>query len=226
MNATAPSTDRPRNEVCLRFDGILFDSDGVLVDSLERAADAWDQWSATFSPAFDFRTMVEHGVPARDLVARLVQPSMLDRACSVLEQYEIDSADGTVALPGAVDLTRSLPPRKWAVVTSATRPLAQARLRAAEIAPQVLVTADDITNGKPHPEPYLKGAQAIGIEPSRCAVFEDAPAGVRAALAAGVEIVIGVGEATRSAGASYVINSLDDVTYRGGCLCFTPIPKR
>ena len=87
-------------------------------------------------------------------------------------------------MPGAIELVRSIPEGRWGVVTSGTRHLASARLKLAGIpVPKVMVTADDVVNGKPHPEPYLKGAELLGVNPAECLVIEDAPAGIRAAHA-------------------------------------------
>ncbi len=202
------------------IDGLLFDNDGVLSDSLELAAIGWDRWSAEYAPDFDFRTMVEHGVPARDLVAKLIAPELVADACVVLERYEIEESEATEPLPGAVALTSALPGDRWAVVTSATPELARVRLAAAGLHPVHVVTADDVTHGKPHPEPYLAGARAIGVDPARCVVFEDAPAGVQAALAAGVGVIVGIGES--AVGATVTVPSLAHVTWADGVLRVTP----
>lgn len=212
-------------------EGLLFDNDGVLSDSLELAARGWDRWAAEFAPQFDFRTMTEHGVPARDLVARLLPADRVDAACVVLERYEIAESAGTRPLPGAVELTRTLPEDRWAVVTSATPELARVRLEAAGLAPRILVTADDVSHGKPHPEPYLAGARALGLDPAVCVVFEDAPAGVRAARAAGIGVVVGIGRALAEAepepgvGATIVVPSLAHVAWSEGVLTVGGAPR-
>jgi mannitol-1-/sugar-/sorbitol-6-phosphatase len=198
--------------------GLLFDNDGVLSDSLEQAVLAWKRWAVEYAPHFDVDTQFEHGVPARDLIARLVAPELVDEAFAALESDEIDVSSGTVALAGARELTASLPPGSWAVVTSATPLLARARLASAGIEPSVLVTADDVQHGKPHPEPYLAGARAIGVDPANCVVFEDAPAGVRAALAAGVGLVVGIGDEVREEGATLIVDSLAQVSWADGVL--------
>ena len=199
------------------IDGLLFDNDGVLSDSLGLAALGWNRWALEYSPGFDFATSAEHGVPARDLVARLVAPELVAEACAVLERYEIEVSGRTRALPGALALTQSLPPAQWAVVTSATPELARVRLAAAGLQPTVVVTADDVVNGKPHPEPYRAGAAAIGIDPARCVVFEDAPAGVAAARAAGVGVVVGIGD-QHLPDATIVVPSLAHVSWADGVL--------
>lgn len=199
------------------IDGLLFDNDGVLSDSLALAALGWDRWAAEYAPGFSFATDAEHGVPARDLVAKLVAPELVVEACAVLERYEIEVSHETQSLPGAVALTQSLPAAQWAVVTSATPELAHVRLAAAGLQPTTVVTADDVVNGKPHPEPYLAGAAAIGIEPGRCVVFEDAPAGVAAARAAGIGVVVGIGSQDLR-DATVVVPSLAHVRWADGVL--------
>ncbi|KRA24059.1 hypothetical protein ASD65_06190 [Microbacterium sp. Root61] len=200
-------------------EGILFDCDGVLVDSLESAAIAWDAWAATYAPGFDFRTQIEHGVRASDTVAGLVAPEILAEAIAALEAEEVRGAGGTVPIDGALPLTSSLPRDRWGVVTSGVRPLAIARLIAAGHAlPDVLVTADDVTRGKPDPEPYARGAVALGVAPAHCAVFEDASAGVRAARAAGIGFVVGVGDHLEGAVVDAVVPDLTWVRYEGGVL--------
>ena len=103
---------------------------------------------------------------------------------------EIEDKEGVTALPGAAKLLRGLPPQRFAIVTSATRPLAVARLGYAGLpVPAQMVTADDVTHGKPSPEPYLKGAALAGFAAGDCLVFEDTPAGVASARAAGTQVI-------------------------------------
>ncbi|MEX5277926.1 HAD-IA family hydrolase [Kocuria sp. CPCC 205261] len=205
-----------------RIEGILFDCDGVLVDSLEAAARAWDAWSLSYAPDYDFRTMIEHGVRAADTVATLVHADQFTRAVRDLEIEELNTVEGTVAIPGAVALTTSLGTLPWAVVTSGTRRLAHARLRAANIpCPRGVVAAEDVHQGKPAPEPYLKGAELLGVPPDRCAVFEDAPAGIAAARAAGAGLVVGVGLAAAAAGPDITIPDLTAARYQDSLLSLT-----
>lgn len=206
-------------ETRFAVDGVLFDSDGVLVDSLEDAAVVWDAWAAQYAPHFDFRTQVQHGVRAAEMVAALVAPERVAEAVAALDAAEIASAVGTRPIPGAPELTAALPADRWAVVTSAIRELARGRLAAAgHPLPPVLVSAEDITHGKPHPEPYLRGAALLGFSPERCGVIEDAPAGVAAARAAGVGVVIGVGDRLEGAVVDAHVDDLRSITWEDGAL--------
>jgi sugar-phosphatase len=124
-------------------------------------------------------------------VIRTVAPH-LDAEAEVrqLESREAADHDGVAVMPGAVDLVRRIPEGLWGVVTSGSRDLASARLLLAGIPlPKVMITADDVTNGKPHPEPYLKGAKSLSVDPAECLVIEDAPAGIRAAHACGMKVI-------------------------------------
>lgn len=174
-------------------DGILFDNDGVLVDSIPVAMRIWREWAQNRSLGVDPTIDFPHGTPARGYIATLVPAEDVDDAYRELDQAEIEHAMEVEAIPGAVELTGSLPRDRWVVVTSAGRELAMGRVRAAGHDPSLMVSVDDVTRGKPDPEPYLRGAQLLDLDPSRVAVFEDAPVGVRAARAAGVGLVVGVG---------------------------------
>jgi sugar-phosphatase len=199
--------------------GFLFDCDGVLADSLESAAGAWDAWSARHAPHFDFRRDHVHGRRAGDTVAELVAQEHRHVAERALELLEIEHVGSTAEIAGAGALLRALPADRWAVVTSGTRVLARMRLTSAAVPmPRFLITAEDVTHGKPHPEPYLAGASAIGIDPARCVVFEDAPAGIVAAIEAGVGVVIGVGMGAVGTAATCVIPDLTAASYRDGFL--------
>jgi mannitol-1-/sugar-/sorbitol-6-phosphatase len=173
-----------------RCAAILFDLDGVLIDSTRSVERQWRIWARERSIDEERVVAVAHGVRAIEVI-RTVAPH-LDAAAEVriLESRESADYEGVAVMPGAVDLVRTIPDGLWCVVTSGTRHLAIARLRLAGIpVPKVLITADDVINGKPHPEPYLKGAQQLGVSPKGCLVIEDAPAGIRAAHAGGMKAV-------------------------------------
>jgi len=196
--------------------GLLFDCDGVLVDSDDAVAQAWDSWAAEYAPGFDFARDINQGRPAAETVAELVPSRDCARATRALMQLEIDSAPMVRALPGAAELLPLLPDGTWTVVTSGVLAVARARLIAAGLpCPKDLVTADDVRHGKPAPDPYLIGAQRLGIAPVRGVVFEDAQAGVSSALAAGIGLTVGVGERGLRTRAHLVVADLRGIRYDG-----------
>ncbi|MBZ5567425.1 MAG: HAD family hydrolase [Acidobacteriia bacterium] len=169
---------------------ILFDLDGVLIESRPAVERQWSIWAREHHLDPTQVIHVAHGRPTIETI-REVAPQ-LDAAAeaNLLEQREIADLDGLRAIPGAADLLANIPPDRWAVVTSATRALATTRLRAVSLpVPRTMVSADDITCGKPDPEPYLKGAAALGFQPRQCVVIEDAPSGIQAGKAAGMRVV-------------------------------------
>jgi sugar-phosphatase len=174
----------------IRCRALLFDMDGVLVDSTPAVARVWTVWANRFglNPAEVVRQA--HGRPSIATIRELL-PSADHRAeDQAIEKAEIEDIEDIVALPGTKQLLDALPPDRFAVVTSATHPLAVVRLQAAGFAiPKHLVTASDIQRGKPDPEPYLRGAQILGIPPVDCVVIEDAPAGIQSGKAAGSRVL-------------------------------------
>ncbi len=169
---------------------ILFDLDGVLVDSTGSVGRQWRIWAHERGIDEEKVIAIAHGVRAVEVI-RTVAPQ-LDAEAEVrsLEKREAADHDGVAVMPGAIDLVRSIPEGFWGVVTSGSRQLATARLKLAAIPlPKVMITADDVVNGKPHPEPYLKGAEQLGANPKECLVIEDAPAGIRAAHAGGMKVI-------------------------------------
>lgn len=195
---------------------LLFDNDGVLVDSHAAAADAWALWAEKYAPGWDWDSPENAGVRAEDKVRQMVSADMFDEANSYINQLEQDTAHETVPLGGAVALTNSLRAGIWTVCTSANANLGKARLEAAGIpVPAELVTGDHVPRGKPHPDPYLMGAQNLGVEPENCVVFEDAAAGVQAAIDAGVGLVVGVSERALDTAADIVVRDLTGITFDG-----------
>ncbi|MEU7303410.1 HAD family hydrolase [Streptomyces sp. NPDC007189] len=170
---------------------LLFDNDGTLVSSLDSVERCWTRWAKEYGiTAEQFGRVALHGRPAAEIVADLLPARLVPEAVARVEQLEVDDVPGGVRLlPGTRDFLDSLPADRWAVVTSATRRLAEARLDAVGILPKTLIAADDITRGKPDPEPYLLAARQLGVDPAHCVVFEDAPAGLRAGRAAGMTTV-------------------------------------
>ncbi|GAB2854847.1 HAD family hydrolase [Streptomyces deserti] len=171
---------------------LLFDNDGTLVSSLASVDRCWTRWAGEYGiTAEEFARVELHGRPAAEIAADLLPAGLVPEAVARIEDLEVaDVPNGGVhLLPGTRVFLDSLPADRWAVVTSATRRLAEARLDAVGILPKTLVAADDVTRGKPDPEPYLLAARALGVDPAHCVVFEDAPAGLAAGRAAGMTTV-------------------------------------
>lgn len=172
----------------LRFDAFLFDMDGTILDSSAASERVWGAWAK------------ENGIPTPAYHGRRVEDTMadlhaygidIDTAAGQIKQRELDDLSGVVALPGAVSFLRALPKDKWTVVTSAPRELALRRMQAAGIpVPGKIVAAEDVTAGKPKPDPFLAGAKLLSVDPARCLVFEDADAGIRAGEAAGAHVLV------------------------------------
>jgi mannitol-1-/sugar-/sorbitol-6-phosphatase len=169
---------------------ILFDLDGVLVDSTGSVDLHWRIWARERGIDEEKVVAIAHGVRAIEVI-RIIAPHLdADAELRDLEKEEANDHHKLAAMPGAIELVRSIPDNLWCVVTSGSRYLATERLRMVGVPiPKVMITADDVVNGKPYPEPYLKGAKALGFEPQRCLVIEDAPAGIRAAHAAGMKVI-------------------------------------
>ncbi|MEU9628798.1 HAD-IA family hydrolase [Streptomyces luteogriseus] len=171
---------------------LLFDNDGTLVSSLASVDRCWTRWAGEYGiTAEQFARVELHGRPAAEIAADLLPAELVPQAVARIEDLEVDDVanDGVHLLPGTRAFLDVLPAERWAVVTSATRRLAEARLDAVGILPKTLVAADDVTRGKPDPEPYLLAARALGVDPAHCVVFEDAPAGLAAGRAAGMTTV-------------------------------------
>jgi sugar-phosphatase len=173
-----------------RCSAILFDLDGVLIDSTRSVDRQWRAWAREKAIDEEKVIAIAHGVRSIEVI-RAVAPHLdADAEVRWLESREAEDQSDVTVMPGAAELIRSIPDGRWCVVTSGTRYLATARLRLGGLpVPKVLVTADDVEHGKPHPEPYLKGAKLLGFEPAECWVMEDAPAGIRSAHAAGMKAI-------------------------------------
>ncbi len=169
---------------------VLFDLDGVLCDSTRQVDREWREWAARKGVNGDAVMAIAHGVRTIEVIRRVAPHLDAESEASAIEDHEAHDQRGVTVMPGALDLVQSIPDRRWGVVTSGSRLLAQSRLRHCLLpVPEVLVTSDDVTNGKPHPEPYLKGAERIGYGAAECLVIEDAPAGVESARAGGMRVV-------------------------------------
>jgi mannitol-1-/sugar-/sorbitol-6-phosphatase len=170
----------------MQCSGVLFDLDGVLIDSTPCVSRVWRQWAMEKGLDPDRVVHVAHGRRSVETIA-LVAPALDAEAENLeVERRELADTEGLTVFPGALELLRALPLGMWTIVTSGTRPLATLRLQVAGLPlPERMVTADDVTQGKPHPQPYLKGAEIPGLNPVDCVVLEDAPSGLKAARAAG-----------------------------------------
>ncbi len=169
---------------------ILFDMDGVLVDSGVVVRRTWRRWSALrgFDPIAVLG--VAQGRRTIDTLRALAPDLDVEAEARWLEEAELADRDGIHPIPGAVELVGQLPDGRWAVVTSAGHELASRRLDWAGLPiPSCLISAERVTEGKPSPEGYLRAAEQLRIQPAECVVIEDTPPGVRAATAAGMRVV-------------------------------------
>jgi sugar-phosphatase len=212
--------------------GILFDMDGILISSLGSVERSWTKWSLMRGINPEKALKVIHGRRSIESIA-LLRPDLDAQSENLLiEQLEIDDTDGVEALPGALTLLDSLPPSRWTVVTSATEPLARVRLGRMGIPiPEKFVTAESVTQGKPHPAPYRAGAKLLGLAPEECVVFEDAGSGTKAGRAAGCTVIATTFSHTAEelSSAHYLIPDLTavsaEVAQDGGAIMlrFTPL---
>ena len=174
----------------LDCNAVLFDLDGVLVDSTASIQRVLASWSALRSVDPDELMRLSHGRRVVDTL-KLVAPH-LDHASevAVLDAMEVDDAREVKATPGASQLLGMIPIDAWAVVTSASSAVARARMGSAALPlPRILISAEDVASGKPDPQGYLEAARSLGVAPSDCLVVEDAPAGIEAGQAAGIRVL-------------------------------------
>jgi sugar-phosphatase len=200
----------------IRCRGVLFDLDGVLVDSTPAVARVWAGWAREHGFDPDEVVRRAHGRPSITTIRELLPGGDHEAEDREMERREIADVEGVIPLPGAMELLQALPLECWAIVTSCTRPLAGVRIRAAGLPqPTHLVTASDVLRGKPDPEPYLKGAQILGAPAAECVVIEDAPAGIRAGKAAGARVLALRTTASdaelREAGANWIIDDCSEI---------------
>jgi sugar-phosphatase len=195
--------------------GLLIDMDGVLVDSTAAIARVWARWAARYNMDPLYVTAFAHGRTSRASIQDLLpndSRELHDEEDRWMLQAEIEDVAGVIALPGACELLAAVPSAQRVVVTSAARSLAEVRLRAAGVWDLVhhLVTSSDVQNGKPHPEPYLKGAAALQLPPADCVVIEDAASGTRAGKSAGARVLAirttSTDEELLAAGADWIAN--------------------
>jgi sugar-phosphatase len=170
--------------------GVLFDLDGVLVDSTPAVARVWTKWAQRHGFIAEEVVRQAHGRPSIATIRELLPNADHDAENREVERGELEDVEDVIPLPGALELLRALPIDRWVIATSCTRALALVRIRTAGLPePKHLFTSDDVVHGKPNPEPYLKAATSLGADPMRCLVIEDAPAGIRAGKAAGTRVL-------------------------------------
>ena len=174
------------------WQAFLFDMDGTLISSTAAAERVWTRWAerhgldvARFIPTI-------HGVRGPDTIRKQNLPDIdLAAEAAWVERGEIEDVEGVAPIPGAINFLKRLPPERWAIVTSASVPLAEARLKAAGVTPPaVMITAERVARGKPDPSGYQLAARTLGVDIADCLVFEDAEAGIRAGEAAGAGVVV------------------------------------
>ena len=194
---------------------VLFDLDGVLVDSTPSVVAIWTWWAKKNGIDPDKVLKIVHGRRTTEVLQIFAPKLDIDAEARQIEAGITEKKDGTVAIPGAVRLLQSLPADRWCVVTSGIAQFARTRLQSAGLpVPRILVASDHVANGKPHPEPYLKGAELLRVEPGKCVVVEDALNGIQAGHAGGMK-VIGVATtfpAAKLQEADAVVENLEEIT--------------
>jgi sugar-phosphatase len=174
------------------FAAFLFDMDGTILTSIKAAERVWGQWALGYGLDVEAFLPTIHGKRTEETIRALALPGVDPvREAAFITRAEIEDVAGIEAIEGAAAFLASLPPERWAIVTSAPRLLAEARILAAGLpTPAVLVAAEDVERGKPAPDPFLLGARKLGVAPADCLVFEDTLAGLQSAQAAGMASIV------------------------------------
>ncbi len=219
-----------KEPVCVTTKGLLFDMDGVLISSIGSVVRCWRRWAAIYGVPGAESYEVPHGMRAIEIVRSLRPDIDPQEGLRVIEDMELEDIADLTVLPGVKSLLESLPPERWAIVTSATQRLLLGRLVAAGLPiPERIISADMVERGKPDPEPYIRGAELLGLEASDCIVVEDAPSGVGAGIAAGCRVlgVLGTHSLEELREAAWAVSSLEGVRVSTGPdgleLRFTPV---
>lgn len=199
------------------YRGVVFDMDGTLVDSRQSIAKSWRQWAEEYQLGPEIFEQNWHGQPAIHLVRVALPPELVDEAHQRINDLEVADADSVFPLPGAEDALHVLRQNgiPLAIATSCHRELAHARIKGAGIfEPEIVVTSDDVTHGKPDPEPFRLAAQRLGLDPTEVLVVEDAPAGVAAAHAVPTDCLAVVTTTAREdLAANLVVEDLSQVNW-------------
>ncbi|MBV7510850.1 HAD-IA family hydrolase [Pseudomonas sp. PDM25] len=174
------------------YRAFLFDMDGTVLNSIAAAERIWATWALRHGVDVDSFLPTIHGVRAIDTINRLALPGVdAEAEATFITEAEIEDVEGIIEVPGAASFLKSLPANQWAIVTSAPKALALRRMAAAGIPePSVMVTAEDVSAGKPDPAGYRLAAKRLGVEPADCLIFEDATVGILAAEAAGAGLIV------------------------------------
>ncbi|WP_375424510.1 HAD-IA family hydrolase [uncultured Friedmanniella sp.] len=199
------------------FEGVLFDMDGTLIDSTPAVVRAWTTWMGEFGLDPD-QVGRHHGMPSAQVVRALLPQERQAEAIRRIDELELADVHDIVVLPGAAEALASLSHAKSAIATSCNGPLARARIAAAQLVPpSVLITVDDVSRGKPAPDPFLEAARRLGVDPRRCLVVEDAPKGLESARAAGcATLAVVTTTAREDLDADAVVDDLSEVEFLPG----------
>jgi len=169
---------------------VLFDMDGTLVDSGVVVERAWGRWAARHGIPLETVLSFSHGRPTIATMEHFLPTRDHSEELEEMDRYEETQLEGILPVPGAMQIVHALQNHSWAIVTSAWRRLAEARVLAAGLPlPKVIVPVDEIRNGKPHPEGFLQAAERLGVAPKDCLVFEDTRPGIEAGMSAGMQVV-------------------------------------
>jgi sugar-phosphatase len=201
------------------FAALLFDMDGTVLSSIKAAERVWADWARR--QGLDVETFLPtiHGVRTDETIRRLGLPGIdVEAEAAAITLSEIEDTRGIEAIPGAANFLASLPVDRWALVTSATRALAMSRLEAARLPlPPLMITAEDVHQGKPSPECYLLAAKRLGFSADACLAFEDAAAGITAADASGAAVVVITATHSQPLSTQHVsVRAFDELTVKIG----------
>lgn len=174
------------------IDAVLLDMDGTILNSIRTAERIWSVWAVRQGLDVEFFLPTIHGVQSVETIRRLALPGIDPEVeAAAITQAEIEDVEGIEAIAGAAEFLAAIATKRWAVVTSAPRQLAQRRIRAAGLPlPPLLISAEDVENGKPAPDCFELAAKRLGTTAERCLVFEDSIAGIAAAERAGAKVLI------------------------------------